>query len=122
MNNRIMDVQVTQKRWDGAEAELWITVLPEQQTPTTAIRGRLVGPRCPGVTTLEVAYPLQHLPHPDPGAAGLTMRVVIADPLPWEPDRPYAYEGPVELWQDGQKCDQRALSVRGRLMCPGRVD
>jgi hypothetical protein len=115
MRNRIIDVQVSQKRWDAAEAELWITVVPERRTPTTALRGRLIGPRCAGVTTLEVAYPLQPLPRPEPDPAALTMRVVIPDPLAWEPERPFVYEGPVELWEDGQKCDQRPLSVRGRL-------
>lgn len=116
MSNRIREVQVKQKRWDVVEAELWITVVPEQMTPTTEVRGRLVGPRCPGTTTVEIAYPLQHLPSPAEANTGLIARVVIPDPLTWEPQRPYVYEGPVELWQDGKKCDQAPVRVLGRSM------
>ena len=65
MSNRIREVRVTQRRWDAMEAELWITVVPEQRTPTLEVRGRLVGPHCPGVTTtVAVAYPLRPLPRP----------------------------------------------------------
>ena len=78
------------------------------------VRGRVVGPRCPGVTTLEVAYPLRPLPKPEGSATSITMRIVIPDPLGWQPERPYVYEGAVELWQDGQKVDERALRVLGR--------
>lgn len=116
MTNRIREVQVTQRRWDVAEAELWITVVPEQLTPTTELRGRLVGPRCSGTSTVEIAYPLQPLPHPAETTNGLIARVVIPDPLTWEPQRPYVYEGPVELWQDGIKCDNTPVRVLGRLM------
>jgi hypothetical protein len=121
MSNRIRDLQVTQRRWDAAEAELWITVVPEQLTPTTEVRGRLVGPRCPGVSTVEVAYPLRPLSRPPEGLAGLTARVIIPDPLAWEPQSPFVYEGPVELWQDGQKCDQRPVRVLGRVTSPGKA-
>jgi hypothetical protein len=114
MSNRIRDVQVTQRRWDAAEAELWITVTPEQLTPTTELRGRLVGPRCPGVSTVEVAYPLRALPRSGDDPATLTARVIIPDPLAREPERPFYYEGPVELWQDGQKCDEAPVRVIGR--------
>jgi hypothetical protein len=114
MSNRIRDVQVTQRRWDAAEAELWITVTPEQLTPTTDLRGRLVGPRCPGVSTVEVAYALRPLPHSGADPTALTARVIIPDPLVGEPNRPFYYEGPVELWQDGQKCDEAPVRVLGR--------
>ena len=116
MSNRIRNVQITQRRWDAAEAELWVTVEPELLTPTSEVRGRLMGPRCPGITTVEVAYPLRPLPRPQPGQAGLTMRVIIPDPVAWEPQRPFVYEGPVELWQDGQKCDQVPVRVVGRAV------
>jgi hypothetical protein len=120
MSNRIRDVQATQRRWDAAEAELWITVTPEQLTPTTELRGRLVGPRCPGVSTVEVAYPLRPLPRSDDSPAALTARVIIPDPLPGEMSRPYFYEGPVELWQDGQKCDEAPVRVMGKVSTAAR--
>jgi hypothetical protein len=33
------------------------------------------------------------------------MRVVIPEASLWEPQSPFLYEGPVELWQDGVRCD-----------------
>ncbi len=119
MDNRIHKVEVRQRRWDPAEAELWVTVEPERVTPTTEVRGRLVGPRCPGITTIEVAYPLRPLPKPPEGASGLTVRVLLPDPAAWEPQRPYVYEGTVELWEDGRKCDQAPLRVLGRASGSG---
>ncbi len=114
MSNRIRDVQVSQRRWDAAEAELWITVTPERLTATTELRGRLMGPRCPGVSTVEVAYPLRPLPRSGAQPAGLAARVIIPDPIAAEPNRPFFYEGPVELWQDGQKCDEAPVRVMGK--------
>jgi hypothetical protein len=114
MENRIRNVEITQRRWDASVAELWVVVEPEMLTPTTEVRGRLEGPRCPGVTTLEVAYSLRPLPKPAVDATAITMRIVIPDPLAWQPDRPYVYEGAVELWQEGRKCDERPIRVLGR--------
>src|SRR5437660_11669765 len=111
MSNRIRNVQITQRRWDAAEAELWVTVEPELLTPTTEVRGRLMGPRCPGITTVEVAYPLRALQRPQPGHSGVTMRVIIPDPVAGEPQRPCVHVGPVEPWQDGRHCDQVAVGV-----------
>lgn len=54
------------------------------------VRGRLVGPRCPGVTTVEIAYPLQSI------SRGI-YRVLIPDPVMWSDERPFVYEGPVQF-------------------------
>jgi hypothetical protein len=109
-----------------AEAEVRVSVVAEHVTPTTDVRGRLMGPRCPFAATVEVAYPLR--PLPAGGGNNLTRRVVIPEASLWEPESPFLYEGPVELWQDGQRCDrvtvrhglralslgQRGLRVNGR--------
>ena len=116
MSNRIRNVQIAQRRWDAAEAELWVSVEPEVLTATTEVRGRLMGPRCPGVTTVEVAYPLRPLPRPQTGQAVVIDARRDPRPVAWEPQRPFVYEGPVELWQDGQKCDQVPVRVLGRAV------
>jgi hypothetical protein len=93
---------------------------------------------------VEVAYPLRPLPV---GRAsrlpadlseegGITQRVVIPEASLWEPESPFLYEGPVELWQDGRRCDQvtvchgirsvsfgpQGLRLNGRpLVLSGRV-
>jgi hypothetical protein len=114
MENHIKDVHIECRRWDAAEAVLWITVRPERITATTEVRGRLVGPRGPGASTVEVAYPFQPLPQPTGEADSLTVRVLLPDPCAWSPQRPFVYEGWVELWQDGQCADRRPVEVRGR--------
>jgi hypothetical protein len=112
MNNRICRIEAQDHSLDPVSAEVWIAVLPEHHTATTEVRGRLMGPRCLYSSTVEVAYPLRTL-LPDPKPAdlfGLTVRAVIPEASLWEPQCPFLYQGPVELWQDGQCCDRVILS------------
>src|SRR5206468_2968618 len=60
--SRIRQVIVRNRILDPASSELWVTVRVDRRTPTTEVRGRLTGPRCPYATTVEVAYPLRPLP------------------------------------------------------------
>jgi hypothetical protein len=83
-------------RLDANLAELHITFtdLP----PDVQVRGRVMGPRCPGSTTVEVSYPLRPLPDPSPN----TRRIVIPEPVFWTAERPCVYEGPVEFLHGGE--------------------
>lgn len=126
MENRIHRIEVQNRSLNPVSAEVWITVLPEHDTPTTEVRGRLMGPRCPYASTVEVAYPLRPLPpsQKPPHLSGLIVRVVIPEASLWEPQCPFLYQGPVELWQDGQRCDQvilnhglRSLQCNERGLC-----
>jgi hypothetical protein len=38
------------------------------------------------------------------------MRAIIPEPNFWEPETPFLYRGPVELWQKGQLCDTVQIS------------
>ena len=106
VSNRILDVRLEDHSLDPVSAEVWVTVTPECLTSTTEVRGRLMGPNCPYASTVEVAYPLSPLRRPGPGAPGsLRVRVVIPEPSFWDTQSPFLYAGPVELWQDGQRCD-----------------
>jgi hypothetical protein len=107
MENRIRHIAVRNRSLMPAQAEVWITVVPEWQTPATEVRGRLMGPHCPYANTVEVAYALRPVPHER--ADGLTMRVVIPEASLWEPQCPFLYRGPVELWQDGRLCERVEL-------------
>jgi hypothetical protein len=109
MNNRILQVELRTKRADVGEAEIWVSVSAEQMTPTTELRGRWVGPKCPGVTTVEVAYPLRPFPRRPAELTGLAGRVVIPEPNLWEPGCPFVYDGFIELWQDGERCEIRQV-------------
>jgi hypothetical protein len=130
MTNRIQNIRITDTRLDPAEADLFVSVLPERLTSLTQVRGRLVGPRCPYATTVEVAYPLREhsREYESTGTPSLLLRVVIPEASFWDPESPFLYQGPVELWQDGQRCDQvqvshglRALGLASDgLRCNGR--
>ena len=114
MSNRIRRILVQDRALVPSEAEVWITVFPDQLTPTTEVRGRLMGPKCRFANTVEVAYPLRPLSKgqqaPTFNEPALTLRVVIPEPSFWDPESPFLYQGPVELWQDGRRFDQ--ISVR----------
>jgi hypothetical protein len=112
MENRIRELTVRNGQMLPSQAEVWITVVPEHQTATTELRGRLMGPRCVYACTVEVAYPLRdHLPgHLPPGTPGITKQVIIPEPSFWDPESPFLYQAVIELWQDGQCCDQRIFS------------
>jgi beta-galactosidase/beta-glucuronidase len=119
MSNRILDVELHTHRCDGHEAEIWVRATAEDVTSTTELRGKVAGPKCQGVTTVEVAYPLRPLPRPDAQSAGLAARVVIPEPNLWEPACPFLYDAVVELWQDGERCD--VAQIRGyRLLLQSR--
>jgi hypothetical protein len=105
MCNRLRQVTAQLHRLSAAEAEVWLLIEADQVTPTTEVRGRLVGPRCPGVSTIEVAYPLRPFPQPPQNVPPLSHRVVIPEPSLWEAEHPYVYRAVVELLQDGERCD-----------------
>ncbi len=107
----IRHVRVIDRRLDPAETELWIAVDVEGMAATAEVRGRLMGPRCAYATTVEVAYPLRPLP-PGRGAGAeheVVGRVVIPEPSFWDPQSPFLYEGPVELWEGGRRVDQATV-------------
>jgi Glycosyl hydrolases family 2 len=104
MSNGITQIEIRNRSLTPAEAEVWLTVQAETTTAATEVRGRLMGPSCLYSNTVEVAYPLRSLPHPPEGISPLTRRVVIPEVSLWEPESPFLYRGPVELWQDGQRC------------------
>ena len=95
MTNRIRRVSIENHSLVPAEAEVRLKVELAHVTPTTEVRGRLMGPRCPYSSTVEIAYPLRPLREPVP--QGLACRVLIPEASLWDPVSPFLYEGPVEL-------------------------
>jgi Glycosyl hydrolases family 2 len=116
MTNHIRDIRITQPKWDPARAELLVTVTPDEKTPTTEVRGRLMGPRCLYSSTVEVAYPLRPTSQPVAEENAITMRVLIPEASLWEPQCPFLYEGHLELWQEGTKVHEVTLRHGMRLL------
>jgi hypothetical protein len=115
MSNKLHKVSAEVRKLSVAEAEVLILVEAEAITPTTEIRGRMVGPRCLGMTTIEVPYPLLDIPHRQKLLPLLSRRVVIPDPTFWDEKRPYVYRVHVELWQDGERVDRQEFDCGFRL-------
>jgi hypothetical protein len=107
MDNRIVELVVTDHRLDPAESEVRVAVYPEKLTSGTEVRGRLMGPGSPYTSTIEIAY---HWREMSRTADHILLRSVIPEPCFWEPQSPYLYQGPLELWQDGQRIAQTHLS------------
>jgi hypothetical protein len=115
MSNKLRQVTARLHRLSTAEAEVWLLVEAEREAPTTEVRGRLVGPRCPGISTIEVSYPVRPFPNAPDGVHPLSRRVVIPDPALWEQGRPYVYRAVVELWEDGRQCDRAEFDYGLRM-------
>jgi hypothetical protein len=113
MDNGIREIVVTYGRLDPTEGQVWITAHPERVTSTTQVQGRLMGPSCRYASTVEVAYPLQEhsRDHGKGGMPRITTRVIIPEPNFWEPETPFLYQGPVELWQGRKCCDRTQVRL-----------
>jgi hypothetical protein len=112
MSQRILNSSVEVRRLSSAEAELWVAVAVETVAADTELRGRFIGPRCPGVSTVEVAYPLRPIQSPaslPPNT--LLARAFIPEPNLWTEATPYIYEGRLELWQEGTLVETAAVIV-----------
>lgn len=105
---RIVNVTVEPVRVSTAEAELLVRVELDGPAAGAEVRGRLVGPRCERVSTVEAAYPLRPAGSTD---ATVALRAVIPEPNPWTPGAPFRYDGRVEVWQSGVKADERDFAV-----------
>jgi beta-galactosidase/beta-glucuronidase len=112
MLNRIHITRVDIRRLSVAEAEVCLTVEVERLTPETELRGKITGPRCPGVSTVEVAYALRPLSGSTAASdKALRAQVVIPEPNLWTEKTPFIYEARLELWQDGEPADRANLQV-----------
>jgi hypothetical protein len=120
MTNQILNAEVWMHRSDPAEAEVWLVVSVAQAGPGVEIRGRMVGPKHPAKTTIEVAYPLRPFPKPPADVAGIVYRVVIPEPNFWQASAPYVYDATLELWQNAMRCDLRMMPGL-KLVCSQRL-
>ena len=111
MSNRIRRTTVEVRRLLPTEAEVWVIAEVADVTATSELRGRLMGPKCPGVTTVEVAYPFRPPPQYATSVNGLAVRAVIPEPNLWTETTPFFYDGPLELWEDGRRCEVVQVSV-----------
>jgi len=100
MTNRIRTVELHDHSLVPAEAEVRVRVVPDHHTPPgrRSAAGSWARP-AGSPPTVEVAYHLRPLPPGSPEV--LWARAIIPEASSWEPECPFLYGGPVELWQDG---------------------
>lgn len=70
------------------------------------LKGIMVGPRCRGRSTIEIAYSMR--PLSEPGSA----KVVIPEPSLWSEMEPFEYVATLECWQGGQQMDRTTEVIR----------
>jgi len=104
MSNRILNIDLRDRSVVPAEAEIHVTVVPRFIDSATEVLGRLMGPRCRFASTVEVAYHLRRVLVPT-SVPAFTLKAIIPEASLWEPESPHLYSGPIELWQDGVRCE-----------------
>ncbi|MDB5306848.1 MAG: hypothetical protein JWO38_1050 [Gemmataceae bacterium] len=107
----IRSITVEPVRMSPAGAELIVRVGLDAAAGVE-VRGTLVGPRCAGISTVEVAYDLRPVPGADDTA--LVLRAVIPEPNMWSPAAPFRYDGRVGVWRDGVRVDDHRFAVELR--------
>jgi hypothetical protein len=90
-----MPIHLRLLRLTPFEAEIEITA------PGAAVefRGRLMGPTCAVTTTIEVAYRVRN------------NRLIIPEPAWWDPQSPFLYHGPIELWRAGENSEAARIQI-----------
>jgi beta-galactosidase/beta-glucuronidase len=85
-----------------AVAEFLVHVRIDSPVMGYEVVGRAVGPRCPGVSTVEVAYAMTMRGASDTTA---TLRCMIPEPNMWTPEMPFTYAVTVGLFVNGEFVD-----------------
>jgi hypothetical protein len=100
-------------RLTPAEAELRFLVTLAGPAAGLQVRGRLMGPRCPYASTVEVAYPLRELEREQnhAGSTSILLRSVIPEPSMWDPESPFLYSGPLGIWRGNELLEQQMQQI-----------
>lgn len=110
MNSPIQTCQVEVTKLDPVQAELEILITLGIPTPADLeIRGRFMGPRCLYRSTVQIAYPLKRLADPEDHVQ--RFRVIVPEPMLWDPQSPFWYEGRIETRQGGTVVENRVVPL-----------
>jgi beta-galactosidase/beta-glucuronidase len=108
MSNVIKYFFVKNVRVNPVQADLDVLVYLQSLSTRTEVRGRLVGPTCVNTSTVEVAYPLRESAR-EAESNLICLRASIPEPCLWDQESPFLYRVILELWDDGQPCDQKSV-------------
>ena len=109
---KIVSVAIDPIRADTSVAEFVVRVGLDGPATGCDVRGRVVGPRCEGISTVEVAYPLTLVRVSE---ATVRLKCVIPEPNLWTQTAPFTYATSVEVWVSGERTDTRVgvVALRG---------
>jgi beta-galactosidase/beta-glucuronidase len=109
----IASMSVEMVRADTAVAQFMVRITVDGRVEGCEIKGRVVGPRCKGISTVEIAFPLVIV---EASESNAVLRGVIPEPNLWSTEAPFLYELKVEAWQGGRQTDTRTnmLALRDR--------
>ncbi len=100
-------------RLTHAEAEIRFLVSRAASGADLHVRGRLMGPRCPYSSTVEVAYPLKEIERSvnKAGETSILLRTVIPEPSMWDPQSPFLYSGPLGIWTGDRELERNTMQL-----------
>ena len=107
--SRIRSIALKPIRLTPTEAELAIEFHGVALHATSEMHGRLMGPTCLYSTTIEVAHPIKMTWRGEVGERSLQGRAVIPEPAWWDPESPFLYHGPIELWEHESRVESTTL-------------
>jgi hypothetical protein len=120
MDNRITGLELRDASVVPATAEVWVRARTDYVSPSTELRGRLMGPSCLFASTVEVGYPLRPFARLPEDFGAPCARAAIPEASLWDPQSPFLYHGAIELWQDSRLCQRVTLSHGLRTLALGQ--
>ena len=105
---KIVSIRVEPVRCTQAAAELLFHVELSGPASGCEVRGRAVGPRCEGISTVEVAYPFAMAEARD---NVVSLRCTIPEPNLWTREAPFGYATSFEVRVGGELTDSRGGSI-----------
>src|SRR5579871_4918830 len=105
---KIVKVTAEFVRADTTIAQFLVKVTLDNPVGETEVKGQVVGPRCPGFSTVEIAYPLSQF---DKWGSVVVLKGVIPEPNLWSETTPFVYEIAVEVLVGGKSIDSRTTPL-----------
>ena len=110
---KIASLTIELIRADSAAAQFLVRVALDGPVAGCEVKGRVVGPLCKEITTVEIAYPLVLTEVSDKIA---TLKGVIPEPNLWSREAPFVYAVSVDVLVEGRQTSTQKsmLALRGR--------
>jgi hypothetical protein len=105
---KIVSLKFEVVRTTPAIAEFVVHVELDRAAGDYEVTGRAVGPKCSGISTVEVPYPLTRIAASD---RVVSLRCTIPEPNLWKPDARFTYNVSIGLKANGNLVDSRTSEI-----------